>query len=93
MRATTKVIYGFVITLLGVAFFATFMMVADELYTLALYCGVTCKYPYPWTSPLDMWTAWVHDFSWISISVMLIAFGVSQFVTGILRLRRIEEKF
>jgi len=48
--------------------FGTFLMVADELISLALYGGVNPKYPYPLIGTLDIWSAWVIDYSVILVS-------------------------
>ena len=46
-----------------------FLMVADELISLSLYCGLKCSYPIPLLGPLDIWDAWVLAFASL-VSIM-----------------------
>jgi len=52
------------------------MVVVDELYTLALFCGRTCQYPYPWTPPLDPYPAleWAYGLIFIFWFLSMVAF-------------------
>ena len=80
-----KIVWASLLAIAAGGFWA-FMVVIDELYTLALYCRTnwvagylydnTCKYPYPWTAPLDPYAALVHAFVWIGLFwfLSLVAF-------------------
>jgi len=90
MRATTWILFGLAIALAGLSLFVGFMLVFDELYNLALQCGYKCSYPFPWSVPLDPWTAWVWTFSGIAIGVGLLVIGVALIVMAVMRLRKFE---
>jgi len=90
MRATTRVILGLLSAMTGTALFAVFMMVWDELFSLAMYCGKTCLYPFPWSEGLALWTAWVWTFSVIVAGVMLMNIGVALVISGVMSLRRFD---
>lgn len=92
MRATTRVLLGLFSAMTGTGLFAVFMMVFDELYALAMYCGKLCLYPFPWSDGLALWTAWVWTFSVIIASVALMNFGVGLTVSGVMILRKLEDR-
>ncbi len=92
MRATTWILLGLALAFAGLGLFVGFMVVFDELFNLAIYCGLKCLYPFPWSVPLDLWTAWVWVFSAICIGVGLLIIGVAIIVMAVIQLRRLEKK-
>ncbi len=47
-----------------------FLMVADELLSLSLYCGLRCDYPIPFLGSFSIWDAWGLTFTCIVLSVI-----------------------
>ncbi len=87
MRATVHVAVGFLVAMFGTMVFSSFIMVFDELFNLAMYCGQSCTYPFPWSQPLGLWAAWVWAFAAVLTGVAMMVFGTANFVYGATKLR------
>ena len=49
--------------------FGSFSIVADETFSMALYCGKDCRYPLPYNlGAYDLWTTWTGIFTVIAIT-------------------------
>jgi hypothetical protein len=87
MRISTQLVFGFAVAMAGLAVFVAFMMVFDELYALAQYCGPLCTYPFPWSPPLGLWPAWVWAFVMICVGVLMLVIGSVAFAVAVWKLR------
>jgi hypothetical protein len=63
--------------LIGIGVVVSFVVVIDEILTLALYCGITCLYPYPWSQPLPIYTAYEQAVAWIYGGVASLVLGTN----------------
>ncbi len=100
MKPITLILVGLALAMAGAALFATFMVVVDELFTLAFYCrtdwahgydySTFCGYPYPWSGPMYGYSPWVEAFAFICLGVVLMIAGVASVVAGALKLRKSE---
>jgi len=57
-----------------------FLMVVDEILSLALYCGVTCQYAIPVLGMFSLWESWELAFACLVLSGLasLVIIGEKQ---------------
>jgi hypothetical protein len=57
-----------------------FLMVVDEVLSLALYCGPTCRYWFPVLGPFGLWESWELAFASLVLSSLasLLLIGEKQ---------------
>lgn len=60
------------LSFLGGILVGAFLVVEDEILTLALYCGRDCKYPYPFIGAFSLYDAEI-----IATSVILIGMAIA----------------
>ncbi len=54
------------------------LMVADELISLSLYCGLACKYQIPLLGSFSIWDTWAMTFGLIVVIVTLTLAGFGE---------------
>ena len=72
-----KPILTYLAMMLGGILVGAFLVVQDEILTLAMYCGRGCQYPYPLLGPFSLYDA-------ESIAAGMIVLGIVLFSAGIL---------